>query len=69
MIFQTDWINWSTEREKKYKKIPGFVKVLAPVTDASWSLVEVKVSLCPRQDPDEDPFTCVNVTHRVSRKH
>ena len=27
------------------------------------------MAACPRQDPDEDPFTRVNVTHRASRTH
>ena len=45
------------------------MKVLAPVTVASWSMVELKVALCPRQDPDEDPVTWVNVTHRALREH
>ena len=56
---------WSTD----HRYLPDFVKVLAPVTDASWSLVEVKVSLCPRQDPHDDPITWVNVAHRASREH
>ena len=45
------------------------MNVLAPVTDASWSLFEFKMVLCPRQDPDEDPVTCVNVTHCSSWTH
>ena len=45
------------------------MKVLAPGTDTAWVLVEVKVSLCPRQDPDEDPVTWVNVTHHASLEH
>ena len=45
------------------------MKVLAPVTVTSWSVVELKVASCPRQDPDEDPVTLVNVMHRASREH
>ena len=45
------------------------MKVLAAGTDTAWVLVEVKVSLCPRQDPDEDPVTWVNVAHCASLEH
>ena len=51
------------------KVLHGLAKVLAPVTDTAWVLVEVKVSLFPRQDPDEDPVTWVNVTHHASLEH
>ena len=51
------------------KHLPGFVKVLALVTDTLWSLVELKMALCPRQDPDGDPVTYVYVTHRVLPLH
>ena len=58
-------MGWSTD----HKYLLHFVKVLAPVTDASWSLFEFKMVLCPRQDPDGDPVPYVNVTHRLSREH
>ena len=45
------------------------MKVLVLVTDTLWSLVEVKMALCPRQDPDGDPVTYVYVTHRVLLIH
>ena len=45
------------------------MKVLALVTDTLWSLVELKMALCPRQDPDGDPVTYVYVTHRVLPLH
>ena len=50
--------------------LPGHEKVVAPVVDTKCgALVEVKMAACPRQDPDEDSFTRVNVTHRASRTH
>ena len=45
------------------------MKVLALVTDTLWSLVELKMALCLRQDPDGDPVTYVYVTHRVLPLH
>ena len=47
----------------------GDEKVVAPVADTKWALVELKIAACPRQDPIEDPFTRVNVTHRASQTH
>ena len=52
------------------RNLPGHEKVVAPVVDTKCgALVEVKMAACPRQDPDEDPVTWVNVAHCASLEH